>query len=46
MYITPKAERLSFESEEILNLDLFFASVENDETDNQTSIEDLLGGLL
>ena len=46
MYIAPKAERLFLESEEILNLDLLFASNESDETDNETSIEDLLGGLL
>jgi len=46
MYESPKAERLIPESEDVLNLDLLLASTENDESDNTTSIDDLLGGLL
>ena len=46
MYESPKAERLIPESEDVLNLDLLLASTENDETDNQTSIDSLLDGLL
>lgn len=46
MYEAPRAERLCPESDEILNLDLLLASSDSDETDNQTSIDDLLGGLL
>lgn len=46
MYIAPKAERLYPESENILNLDFLLASNESDENDNETSIKDLLGGLM
>ena len=46
MYFPPKAERLLPESEAIMDLDLLLASPENDETDNETSIDDLLDGLL
>lgn len=48
MYQSPKAERLFPETEEILNLDMLLASNDSDENenDNETSIEDLLGGLL
>ena len=46
MYFPPKAERLLPESEAIMDLDLLLASSENDETDNKTSIDDLLNGLL
>ena len=45
MYERPSAERLRLESEDILNLDLLFASTESDETDNETNIDDLLNGL-
>ncbi len=46
MYFPPMAECLLPESEDIMDLNLFLASTENDETDNETSIDDLLGGLL
>ena len=46
MYESPKAERLIPESEDVLKLDLLLASNENDETDNKTSIDSLLEGLL
>ncbi len=45
MYQSPRAERLLPESEEVMNVDLLLASSENDETDNNVSIDDLLGGL-
>ena len=46
MYESPKAERLIPESEDVLKLYLLLASNENDETDNEESIDDLLDGLL
>jgi hypothetical protein len=46
MYFPPKAEHLLPESEAIMDLDLLLASPESDETDNKTSIDDLLDGLL
>ena len=46
MYESPRAERLCLLTEKIMNLDLLFASAEGDETDNKTSIDDLLDGLL
>ena len=46
MYESPRAEHLYPLTEEVMNLDLLLASTENDETDNETSIDDLLNGLL
>ena len=46
MYESPRAERLSLESEDILNLDFLLASTETEENDNTETIDDLLSGLL
>ena len=47
MYQSPRAEKMRFESEEIMDLGLFLASNEGDnETDNETNIDDLLNGLI
>ncbi len=46
VYEAPFACAVFVETEDVLSLDLLLASSENDETDNETSIDDLLGGLL
>ena len=47
MYQAPRAEKLRFESEEIMDLGLLLASNEGEnETDNETSVDDLLNGLI
>ena len=45
-YEAPYAHPVFEETENILNTDLLLASTENDETDNETSISNLLNGLL
>ncbi len=45
MYEIPKAEALFPETEDILYLDLLLSSNDQDETDNEASIDDLLAGL-
>ncbi len=45
MYESPEAKPLFPETEDILSIDLLLASNDSDETDNETSIDDLLNGL-
>ncbi len=45
MYRAPLAEYLFPESEEVMNADLFASKEEDEETDNNVKVEDLLDGL-
>ena len=45
-YEAPLARSVFAETEEVLNIDFLLASTEQDETDNETAIDDLLAGLM